>query len=62
MNDRSKITAELVEAYYQSHLEEFQGKQRWRLQDIFLPFPSGSSAENRAGLHDLANKSLAACN
>ncbi len=56
VRSKTVITTELVEAYYQSHLEEFQGKQRWRLQDIFLPFPSGSSAEDRAELHDLAQQ------
>jgi peptidyl-prolyl cis-trans isomerase SurA len=45
------ITDEQVEAYYQSHLQEFQGRERWRLHDIFLPFPAESSREQRARLH-----------
>jgi len=45
------ITDEQVEAYYQSHLQEFQGKQRWRLYDIYLPFPAESSRAQMARLH-----------
>ena len=56
VRSKTVITDELVEAYYQSHLEEFQAKERWRLQDIFLPFSSGASAEDRARLHVLAQQ------
>jgi len=56
VRSKTVVTDELVEAYYQSHLEEFQAKERWRLQDIFLPFPSGASAEDRARLHVLAQQ------
>lgn len=56
VRSKTVITDELVEAYYQSHLEEFQAKERWRLQDIFLPFSSGTSAEDRDRLHVLAQQ------
>ena len=53
---KTVITDELLEAYYQSNLEEFQAKERWRLQDIFLPFPEGGSEEYLARLDELAQK------
>lgn len=56
VRSKTVITDELLEAYYQSHLEEFQAKERWRLQDIFLPFPSAASAEYRARMHELAQQ------
>ena len=58
VRSKTVITDELVEAYYHSHLEEFKKKERWRLQDIFLPFPPAGSAEGRARLYDLAKQIL----
>ena len=56
VRSKTVITDELVEAYYQSHLDEFIKKERWRLQDIFLPFPPAGSAADRARLYDLAKQ------
>ncbi len=56
VRSKTVVTDELVESYYQSHLEEFQAKERWRLQDIFLPFPAGGSVEDKARLQDLAGQ------
>ncbi len=58
VRSKTVVTDELVESYYQSHLEEFQAKERWRLQDIFLPFPPGGSGEDKARLKDLAGQIL----
>jgi len=56
VRSKTVITDELVEAYYQSHLKEFQSSERWRLRDIFLPFDSVASLEDRARLFDLGQQ------
>ncbi len=48
----------MVEAYYEDHTEEFAGKERWRIQDIFLPFSPNDTAEQRAYLRDIAQQIL----
>ena len=58
VQSKTVITDEIVEAYYQSNMTEFQGKERWRLQDIFLPFPPSATAEERARIQDLAQQIL----
>ena len=55
---KTVITDDLVEAYYQSNIQEFRGKERWRLQDIFLPFSSNGHQNKRARLHALAEQIL----
>jgi len=56
VRSKTVVTEELVEAYYQSHLEEFQANERWRLRDIFLPFDAIGSLEDRARLFDLGQQ------
>ena len=58
IQSKTVITDEIVEAYYQSNMKDFQGKERWRLQDIFLPLPHSATAEERARIHDLARQIL----
>jgi peptidyl-prolyl cis-trans isomerase SurA len=58
VQSKTVITHEIVEAYYQSNLTDFQGKERWRLQDIFLPFPPSATAEERGRIHNLAQQIL----
>lgn len=56
VRDKTVITDDLVQAYYESNLSEFQVKERWRLQDIFLPFPPQASPEERKQLHALSQE------
>lgn len=58
VHSKTVITEEMVEAYYKSHIEEFQGKERWRIQDIFLPFSPSDTSEEQARLRDLAQHIL----
>jgi peptidyl-prolyl cis-trans isomerase SurA len=38
VQNKTVITDEIVEAYYQSNMSDFQEKERWRIQDIYLPY------------------------
>ena len=58
VQNKTVITDEIVEAYYQSNMMDFQGKERWRLLDIYLPFNPDDSQEERARLRDLAQQIL----
>jgi peptidyl-prolyl cis-trans isomerase SurA len=58
VRSKTVITDDLVEAYYQSNIEEFKGRERWRLQDIFLPFSSNEVSNERSRLHTLAEQIL----
>lgn len=58
VQSKTIITDEMVEAYYKSNIKEFQGKSRWRLQDIYLPFPAGATREQRAQVHGVAQQIL----
>jgi len=43
---------------YRSHIEEFQTKERWRIQDIFLSFSPSDTVEQRAQMRKLAQHIL----
>lgn len=58
VQSKTIITDEMVEAYYESNIKEFQGKSRWRLQDIYLPFPQGTTQEQRAQVRAVAQQVL----
>ena len=58
VQDKTIITDEMVEAFYKSNIEEFQGKSRWRIQDIYLPYSPKDTPEQRARLRDLAQQIL----
>jgi peptidyl-prolyl cis-trans isomerase SurA len=58
VRSKTVITDEMVESYYRSHMEEFQTKERWRIQDIFLPFSPSDTSEQRAQIRKLAQHIL----
>ena len=58
VRSKTVITDEMVEAYYQDHIQEFKKKERWRIQDIFLPYSPTDTPEERAHLRDLAQEIL----
>ena len=58
VRSKTVVTDDLVEEYYHSNIKEFKGKERWRLQDIFLPFSSNGHQNKRARLHALAEQIL----
>jgi peptidyl-prolyl cis-trans isomerase SurA len=58
VRSKTVVTDEQVEAYYRSHPEEFQGKQRHRLQDIFLPLAPDASPRERSQAQALAEQIL----
>ena len=58
VQSKTVITDEMVEAYYQDHIQEFEKKERWRIQDIYLPYYPDDTQEERARLRDLAQEIL----
>jgi len=58
VQSKTIITDEMVEAYYQDHIQEFEKQDRWRIQDIYLPFDPDDTPEERARLRDLAQQIL----
>lgn len=58
VQSKTVITDEIVEAYYQSNMNDFQEKERWRLQDIYLPYYPDDTPEDRARLRNLAQQIL----
>jgi peptidyl-prolyl cis-trans isomerase SurA len=58
VQSKTVITDEIVEAYYQSNMKDFQVKERWRIQDIYLPYYPDDTPEERARLRDLAQEIL----
>jgi peptidyl-prolyl cis-trans isomerase SurA len=58
VQNKTVITDEMVEAYYQDHIYEFEKKQRWRIQDIYLPYYPDDTPDERARLRDLAQQIL----
>ena len=58
VQSKTVITDEIVEAYYQSNMHNFQEKERWRIQDIYLPFYPDDTPEERARLRNLAQEIL----
>jgi peptidyl-prolyl cis-trans isomerase SurA len=56
VRSRTVITDAQVEAYYQSHRQEFQAKVRRHLQSIFLPFGPESTPEKQSQVSALAEQ------
>jgi peptidyl-prolyl cis-trans isomerase SurA len=56
VRSKTVITDSQVEAYYQSHREEFQATVRRRLQSIFLPFGPDSTPEKQSQISALAEQ------
>jgi len=58
VRSKTVITNEMIEAYYQDHIEEFEGKERWRIQDIYLPFTPTDTPQERTYLRKVAQEIL----
>jgi len=58
VQNKTVITDEIVEAYYQSNMSDFQEKERWRIQDIYLPYYPNDTPEERTRLRSLAQEIL----
>jgi peptidyl-prolyl cis-trans isomerase SurA len=58
VQNKTVITDEMVEAYYQDNTHEFEKLERWRIQDIYLPYYPDDTPEERARLRDLAQQIL----
>jgi peptidyl-prolyl cis-trans isomerase SurA len=58
VRSKTVITDEMIQAYYQDHIEEFEGKARWRIQDIYLPFTPTDTLEERTYLRKVAKEVL----
>lgn len=56
VRSKTVITDAQVEAYYRSHPEEFQARERRRLQGIFLPFGPESTPEKQSQVSALAEQ------
>jgi peptidyl-prolyl cis-trans isomerase SurA len=58
VRSKTVITDEMIQAYYEDHIEEFERKQRWRIQDIYLPFTPTDTPEERTHLRKVAKQIL----
>ena len=58
VRSKTVITDEMIQAYYEDHIEEFETKQRWRIQDIYLPFTPTDTPEERNYLRKVAKQIL----
>ena len=58
VSSKTVITDEMIQAYYEDHIEEFQRKERWRIQDIYLPFTPTDTPEERTHLRNVAKRIL----
>ena len=58
IRSKTVITDAQIEAYYQTHREEFQAKVRRRLQSIFLPFGSENSPDKQRQIYAMAEQIL----
>jgi peptidyl-prolyl cis-trans isomerase SurA len=58
VSSKTVITDEMIQAYYEDHIEEFERKERWRIQDIYLPFTPTDTPEERTHLRNVAKKIL----
>ena len=58
VSSKTVITDEMIQAYYEDHIEEFQRKERWRIQDIYLPFTPTDTPEERTHLRNVAKQIL----
>ena len=58
VRDKTVITDEMVQAYYKEHVEEFESRKRFHIQDIYLPFTPNGSSEERSSWRKLAQQIL----
>jgi len=58
VRSKTVITDEMIQAYYEDHIEEFESKERYRIQDIYLPFTPTDTPEERTHLRNLAKQIL----
>jgi peptidyl-prolyl cis-trans isomerase SurA len=58
VRSKTVITTEMIQAYYQDHIEQFEGRKRWRIQDIYLPFTPTDTPEERTYLRKVAKQIL----
>ena len=58
VRSKTVITDEMIQAYYEDHIEEFEGKERWRIQDIYLPFTPTDTPQERIYLRNVAQEIL----
>jgi peptidyl-prolyl cis-trans isomerase SurA len=58
VRSKTVITTEMIQAYYQDHIEQFEGRKRWRIQDIYLPFTHTDTPEERTYLRKVAKQIL----
>ena len=58
VSSKTVITDEMIQAYYEDHIEEFERKERWRIQDIYLPFTPTDTPEERTHLRNVAKEIL----
>jgi peptidyl-prolyl cis-trans isomerase SurA len=58
VRSKTVITDEMIQAYYEEHIEEFERKERWRIQDIYLPFTPTDTPEERTHLRNVAKQIL----
>jgi peptidyl-prolyl cis-trans isomerase SurA len=59
VRSKTVITDEMIQAYYQDHIEEFEGKERWRIQNIYLPYTPTDTLEERTYSRKVAKQILA---
>jgi len=58
VRNKTVITDEMIQAYYEDHIEDFESRQRYRIQDIYLPFTPTDTQEDRSYLRNVANHIL----
>ena len=58
VRNKTVITDEMIRAYYEDHKEEFESRQRFRIQDIYLPFTPNDTPEERTYLRTVAQHIL----
>jgi peptidyl-prolyl cis-trans isomerase SurA len=58
VKSKTVITDEMIKAYYENHIEEFESKERYRIQDIYLPFNPTDTPEERTHLRNVAQHIL----
>jgi peptidyl-prolyl cis-trans isomerase SurA len=58
VRDKTVITDEMIQAYYKDHIEEFESRTRFRIQDIYLPFTPTDTPEDRTYLRNVAKHIL----
>jgi peptidyl-prolyl cis-trans isomerase SurA len=58
VRSKTVITDDMVKAYYENNIEEFESKERYRIQDIYLPFNPTDTPEERTHLRNVAQHIL----